>query len=77
MSRAGLTWVLVALMVKHLTFARIAEGLTMAWNTANHAVLADGQRVLVGPTPTRPGVRTSGDGRRHRRPAAGRPGRPG
>ena len=34
-------------MVQHLTVARIAEGLAVSWNTANCAVLAEGQRVLI------------------------------
>ena len=46
-SRAGLSWALVALVVQHLTVARIAEGLGVAWNTANDAVLAEGKRVLI------------------------------
>ncbi len=46
-SRAGLAWALVALVVQHLTVARIAEGLAVAWNTANNAVLAEGKRVLI------------------------------
>jgi transposase len=32
---------------QHLTVARVAEGLGVAWNTANDAVLAEGQRVLI------------------------------
>ena len=34
-------------MVQHLTVARVADGLGVAWNTANNAVLAEGQRVLI------------------------------
>ncbi|MBB6121086.1 transposase [Nocardiopsis algeriensis] len=34
-------------MVHHLTVARVAEGLGVAWNTANDAVLAEGKRVLI------------------------------
>ena len=34
-------------MVGHLTIARVAEGLDVSWNTANHAVLAEGKRVLI------------------------------
>ena len=34
-------------MVAHLTVARVAEGLGVAWNTANDAVLAEGKRVLI------------------------------
>ena len=46
-SRAGLAWALVALVVQHLTVSRIAEGLAVAWDTANDAVLAEGNRVLI------------------------------
>ncbi len=35
-------------MCQHLTVARVAEGLAVAWNTANDAVLAEGRRVLIG-----------------------------
>ena len=34
-------------MRQHLTVARVAEGLGVAWNTANDAVLAEGKRVLI------------------------------
>ena len=34
-------------MCQHLTVARVAEGLGVAWNTANDAVLAEGKRVLI------------------------------
>ena len=33
--------------MQHLTVARVAEGLGVAWNTANDAVLAEGKRVLI------------------------------
>lgn len=33
-------------MCPHLTVARVADGLGVAWNTANNAVLAGGKRVL-------------------------------
>lgn len=46
-SRAGLRWGLVGIVVQHLSMARIAEGLGVAWNTANDAVLAEGQRALI------------------------------
>ena len=38
---------LVGIVVQHLSMARIAEGLGVAWNTANDAVLAEGQRALI------------------------------
>ena len=47
LSRRALAWALEALVVQHLTVARIAEGLGVSWNTANDAVLAEGQRVLI------------------------------
>jgi transposase len=47
LSRRGLRWALEALVVQHLTIARVAEGLGVSWNTANDAVLAEGQRLLI------------------------------
>ena len=47
LSRRGLRWALEAMVVQHLTVARVAEGLGVAWNTANDAVLAEGKRVLI------------------------------
>ena len=46
-SRAGVRWALIGLVAQHLSMARIAEGLGVSWNTANDAVLAEGQRVLI------------------------------
>ena len=51
-SRTGLAWALNGLVCQHLSVARIAEGLGVSWNTANDAVLAEGQRVLIN-DPTR------------------------
>ena len=47
LSRRGLRWALEGMVVQHLTVARVAEGLGVSWNTANDAVLAEGQRVLI------------------------------
>jgi transposase len=47
LSRGGLRWALEAIVVQHLTMARVAEGLAVSWNTANDAVLAEGKRVLI------------------------------
>jgi len=47
LSRAALAWALHALVVGHLTVARVAEGLAVSWHTANDAVLAEGHRVLI------------------------------
>ncbi len=47
LSRGGLRWALEALVVGHLSVARIAAALAICWNTANDAVLAEGQRALI------------------------------
>jgi hypothetical protein len=52
-SRAGLRWGLVGIVVQHLSMARVAEGPGVSWNTANDAVLAEGQRLLTTSGPTR------------------------
>jgi transposase len=60
LSRRGLRWALEGLVVAHLTVARVAEGLGVAWGTANPAVLAEGKRMLID-DPTRfDGVRVVG-----------------
>jgi transposase len=46
-SRAGLTWALIAIVCQHLTVTRVAEALAVAWSTANDAVLDEGRRVLI------------------------------
>ena len=45
---------------QHLTVARVAEGLGVAWNTANDAVLAEGKRVLINDDHRFDGVRVIG-----------------
>lgn len=47
LSRRGLRWALEGIVVGHLTVARVAEGLGVACNTANDAVLAEGKRVVI------------------------------
>ncbi|WP_460703209.1 ISL3 family transposase [Luteococcus sediminum] len=47
LSRGALRWALEALVVNHLSMTRIAAALGVAWNTANTAVLAEGQRRLI------------------------------
>ena len=47
LSRRGLRWALEAIVVGHLTVARVAEALGVSWNTANDAVLAEGKRMLI------------------------------
>lgn len=47
LSRGALAWALRALVVGHLSVARVAEALAVSWHTANDAVLAEGHRVLI------------------------------
>ena len=60
LSRRGLRWALAGIVCQHLSIARVAAGLGVAWNTANDAVLAEGKRVLTCP-------RGEGSRRRRRR----------
>jgi transposase len=60
LSRRGLRWALEAIVCQHLTVARVAEGLGVSWNTANNAVLAEGQRVLIDDPGRFDGVRVIG-----------------
>lgn len=52
LSRRALQWALEAIVVQHLTMARVAEALSVSWNTANTAVLDEGRRRLIA-DPTR------------------------
>jgi transposase len=60
LSRRGLRWALEALVCQHLSVARVAEGLAVSWNTANNAVLTEGQRVLIDDPQRFDGVRVIG-----------------
>lgn len=60
LSRRALRWALEALVVQHLTVARVAEALAVAWDTANDAVLAEGRRVLIGDPHRLDGVQVIG-----------------
>jgi transposase len=60
LSRRGLRWALEGIVVQHLTVARVAEGLGVAWNTANDAVLAEGKRILIDDVGRFDGVRVVG-----------------
>ncbi len=51
-SRTGLDWALRALVIDHDTVSVIAAKLAVSWHTANSAVLAEGQRLLIN-DPTR------------------------
>jgi transposase len=60
LSRRGLRWALEAIVVGHLTVARVADALGVSWNTANDAVLAEGKRVLIDDPGRFDGVRVVG-----------------
>lgn len=60
LSRRGLRRALEAIVVQHLTVARIAEALGVAWSTANDAVLAEGKRALINDPARFDGVRVIG-----------------
>ncbi len=60
LSRRGLGWALEAIVVRHLTVARIAEAPAVAWSTANDAVLAEGKRVLINDPARSDGVKVMG-----------------
>ena len=47
LSRAAVRWALTGLVVHHLTVARVAQALGASWNTANIAILGEGQRILI------------------------------
>lgn len=47
LSRRALRWALGSIVVGHLTVARVAEALGVAWHAANDAVLAEGRRILL------------------------------
>jgi transposase len=59
-SRAGLAWALVGIVCQHLTVARVAEALSVSWDAANDAVLAEGARVLIDDPARLAGVRVLG-----------------
>lgn len=47
LSRDAITWALRALVIDRLSIARIADGLGVAWNTVNTAVLTAGRALLI------------------------------
>ena len=60
LSRGGLRWALPAIACQHLTVARVAEALGVAWNTANDVVPAEGRRVPIADAHRLDGVRVLG-----------------
>lgn len=72
LSRRGLRCPLERIVVQHLAVARVAEGLGVAWNTANDAVLAEGKRVLIDDPSRFDGVQVIGVDERVFPPRSGR-----
>ena len=60
LSRGGMRWALEALVIDHLTVARVAAGLGVSWHTANDAILAEGKRLLIDDPSRFDGVRVIG-----------------
>ena len=60
LTRRAVQWALEALVLQHLTVARVAEGLAVAWDTANDAVLTAGRRILISDATRFDGVSTLG-----------------
>ncbi|WP_126412662.1 ISL3 family transposase [Acidipropionibacterium jensenii] len=59
-SRGGLAWGLAGLVLDHLSVSRVAAGLGVSWSAANHAILAEGRRVLIDDPSRFDGVRVIG-----------------
>lgn len=47
LSRHAALWALKGVVIDRLSVARVAAGLAVAWNTANDAILAAGQKLLI------------------------------
>ena len=59
-SRAGVRYALEALVIDHLTVARAAANLGVAWHTANTAIIEEGRRMLIDDPERFDGVTTIG-----------------
>ena len=60
LSRAAVRWALTGVVVHHVTVARISQALGVSWNTANTAVLTEGQCLLINDPGRFEGVRVIG-----------------
>ena len=60
LSRHAALWALKGVVIDRLSVARIAAGLAVAWNTANDAILATGQQLLINDPTRLDGVRVVG-----------------
>lgn len=53
-------WALCAVVIDHQSMSRVAAGLSVAWHTANDAVLIEGRRLLINAPERLQGVRVLG-----------------
>ncbi len=60
LSRAAVRWALTGVVVHHVTVARISQALGVSWNTANTAVVDEGERSLINDPTRYEGVRVIG-----------------
>ena len=60
LSRHAALWALKGVVIDRLSVARIAAGVDVAWNTANNAILATGQQLLINDPARFDGVRVIG-----------------
>lgn len=60
LTKTALSWALDGLVIAHLSMARIADALGVAWSTANKAVLDEGRRLLISDEHRFEGVRVIG-----------------
>ena len=60
LSHVAVRWALTGVVVHHVTVARVAQALGVSWNTANTAVLTEGERLLINDPARFDGVRVIG-----------------
>ena len=60
LTRHAVVWALKSLVIDRMSISRIAAGLGVAWNTANTAVLAAGQHLLINDPTRLDGVKVIG-----------------
>ena len=60
LSRAAVRWALTGVVVHHVTVAHVAQAVGVSWNTANTAVLTEGQCLLINDPGLFEGVRVIG-----------------
>ena len=60
LSHSAVRWALTGVVVHHVTVARVSQALGVSWNTANTAVLTEGQCLLINDPGRFEGVRVIG-----------------